>query len=582
MKLISCYVSSFGKLKDFKYDFTDGLNVIKQENGWGKSTFAAFIKAIFYGFEQSDGKHGIEENERKRFAPWNSTEMFGGYLIFEREGSRYKIERFFGGKRNEESVKLYDLATNKVYTDEKHVKDLGKRLFGIDEDGFLSTTYFSQKEFAVKSNSAIAAKFNEVCEVQGQESFENAVVAIEDKMRRIKVFRGEKGRLYDVKREMSALNDRIADVKQAVNSIDGLKKDEEVLQAQCDQLEKNITAITEELEKAGKRETAALRKKTLDALLIKKSEIERKLAAAEKTLNGERPTAEKIESCGACIDDLQRLSVKEETLIADINECSEKTVSNEKPSKKGAIIAGITAAAAIAAGIDILFTVGLIGLTLIGAGVLIGLFTLAAVLMRKKKADEKARSAAAIKQLADKKAAEINGIRADKEKLENALNAFFGKFTFNYETENSGYRRKLQIISDAVKERDALKAELDGIDADVAALGRADGAAAEETGCATVSELKEKLEVANRWLKDKISDKERIANRIETLKEQADKLFDLELKQKETQEEYAFLESEYRILSLTLDHLKNADETLKTRYREIGRASCRERVSLCV
>ena len=30
MKLIKAYVASFGGLKDFKYDFTDGINTIKQ------------------------------------------------------------------------------------------------------------------------------------------------------------------------------------------------------------------------------------------------------------------------------------------------------------------------------------------------------------------------------------------------------------------------------------------------------------------------------------------------------------------------------------------------------------------------
>ena len=49
MKLINCYISSFGKLQDFSYDFSSGLNTVIEDNGWGKSTFATFIKAMFYG-----------------------------------------------------------------------------------------------------------------------------------------------------------------------------------------------------------------------------------------------------------------------------------------------------------------------------------------------------------------------------------------------------------------------------------------------------------------------------------------------------------------------------------------------------
>ena len=43
MKLIRCYIENFGKLQNFSYEFKDGLNVIKEENGFGKTTFATFI-----------------------------------------------------------------------------------------------------------------------------------------------------------------------------------------------------------------------------------------------------------------------------------------------------------------------------------------------------------------------------------------------------------------------------------------------------------------------------------------------------------------------------------------------------------
>ena len=37
MKLISCHIENFGKLRNFDYDFSSGLSEILQENGWGKS-----------------------------------------------------------------------------------------------------------------------------------------------------------------------------------------------------------------------------------------------------------------------------------------------------------------------------------------------------------------------------------------------------------------------------------------------------------------------------------------------------------------------------------------------------------------
>ena len=68
MILKECYVSSFGKLKDFRYNFNDNLNVINQENGFGKTTFSIFIKSMFYGL--NDSKRDVENNERKKYKPW--------------------------------------------------------------------------------------------------------------------------------------------------------------------------------------------------------------------------------------------------------------------------------------------------------------------------------------------------------------------------------------------------------------------------------------------------------------------------------------------------------------------------------
>ena len=49
MKLLRCHVENFGILSDFDLTFTEGLNVLCRENGFGKSTLAAFLKAMFYG-----------------------------------------------------------------------------------------------------------------------------------------------------------------------------------------------------------------------------------------------------------------------------------------------------------------------------------------------------------------------------------------------------------------------------------------------------------------------------------------------------------------------------------------------------
>ena len=66
MRLIYCHIENFGRLRNLDYTFEEGLNVICRENGWGKSTFSAFLRAMFYGFSGTRRKKK-EENEDDRF-----------------------------------------------------------------------------------------------------------------------------------------------------------------------------------------------------------------------------------------------------------------------------------------------------------------------------------------------------------------------------------------------------------------------------------------------------------------------------------------------------------------------------------
>ena len=69
MKILSCHIENFGKISDLRVDFSDGMHVINEPNAWGKSTLAAFIKAMFYGFE-SRKEAGAFEKERNLYRPW--------------------------------------------------------------------------------------------------------------------------------------------------------------------------------------------------------------------------------------------------------------------------------------------------------------------------------------------------------------------------------------------------------------------------------------------------------------------------------------------------------------------------------
>ncbi len=77
--LEEAYVQRFGKLVDYSHSFQEGMNVIEAENAWGKTTFAAFIKAMLFGMEYSRATKIL--NQRRRYMPYEGG-MFGGTLRF--------------------------------------------------------------------------------------------------------------------------------------------------------------------------------------------------------------------------------------------------------------------------------------------------------------------------------------------------------------------------------------------------------------------------------------------------------------------------------------------------------------------
>ena len=100
MKLIKAYVRGFGNIVNTKIDFTKNIYEICEDNGYGKSTIAHFIKAMFYGFETTR-KNDSNITDRKKFLPFNSS-AYGGSLDFEYQGHLYHVDRVFGNKNKKE------------------------------------------------------------------------------------------------------------------------------------------------------------------------------------------------------------------------------------------------------------------------------------------------------------------------------------------------------------------------------------------------------------------------------------------------------------------------------------------------
>ena len=144
MRILSCYIAGFGKFIDKTFDFSVNPVVIKEDNGWGKTTLADFIRCMFYGHDAGRNK-AIENNERAKYAPWRSG-AYGGSLTFSYQNKRYRVERSFGKTPAYDTTRIYDSNNMPTFEFGDKGEKLGEILFGMDADGYRRSVYIPQGE----------------------------------------------------------------------------------------------------------------------------------------------------------------------------------------------------------------------------------------------------------------------------------------------------------------------------------------------------------------------------------------------------------------------------------------------------
>ncbi len=176
MKLISCTIENFGKISHQSFHFDEKLTSIYQENGYGKTTLGAFIKAMFYGLEPS--RKNSLFNDRRHFYPFNRGK-FGGSLTFLKDGKEYRIERFFDATSNEE-VKVYcDHCLTNEFLDGKN-EMIGKMIFGVDKLSFEKTIFIKDKDMDCQTTADIKDKLtNSIDKVDAQQNFDEMIKKLE-------------------------------------------------------------------------------------------------------------------------------------------------------------------------------------------------------------------------------------------------------------------------------------------------------------------------------------------------------------------------------------------------------------------
>ncbi len=210
-------IKSFGRLRDTSMEFSDSVNVIEGQNEAGKSTLAAFIKYMLYGFEGVDSEESI--SERRKRINWDTGRAEGSMTVRVR-GRRYLINRT--------TVLVDPAAPRGTYKEDCAIVDLetgtpafgkspaGEVFFGVKRDLFENTAFVGALGEARIAQGTVKESIENIL-FSGSErlSTQKAAAKISDKMEALLHKTGTGGAIYELQQKLEALEEELARTNEA-------------------------------------------------------------------------------------------------------------------------------------------------------------------------------------------------------------------------------------------------------------------------------------------------------------------------------------------------------------------------------
>ncbi len=246
--------ASFGCLDHRTMELEPGLNLIEAPNESGKSTWCAFLRAMFYGVETKKGKKN-ELTDKKRYQPWNGAPMEGLLrctlwdgrdVTVQRETPRAAAPMGRCTVRDENTGELLDLGPQP-----------GLQLLGVEEAVFARSAFIRTGKLAVEADEALEKRILSLLsdgeEIMSREEAENTLrqwqnerrvnratgqlprleAELRDTERRLEELRTAAGRVAGARRERDALDRRRAELERQLQVHDWYEAESMYTQAQA-------------------------------------------------------------------------------------------------------------------------------------------------------------------------------------------------------------------------------------------------------------------------------------------------------------------------------------------------------------
>ncbi len=258
MIIKSIEIDSFGGLSDFRIDLCDGFNLIFGANGKGKSTLMAFIKMMLFSKLGNEKSGDLLKNPRRKYLPLDGSPMSGA-IVFEHNGSEYRLHKTFGKSPSTDKTKLWSITKGEAVP-LSSLCEVGEILLGMSAAEFErsvfidSTDGFSPetKDFGLETRISNLASTGE--EATSQRIVLDRITAAKEELISKS---GKKGLIANLEAEIALLQNQKASLLAQINEQAGLSM-------QIAQLENEILRDEQKLQSLGLAQETENCKRELD------------------------------------------------------------------------------------------------------------------------------------------------------------------------------------------------------------------------------------------------------------------------------------------------------------------------------
>ena len=238
---IKSMTAVFGKLTGQRLELAPGFNLIEAPNEGGKSTWAAFLKAMLYGIDTRDRDKKGYLADKNRYQPWSGAPM-EGEITLEWQGRDITIRRSPKGNTPFGSFSA-------VYTGtEEPVPGLaadtcGELLLGVGREVFERSAFFGQSgSLAIQSAPELEKRIAALVS-SGEEdvSYSQAEGRLKEWLNRRKVNKSV-GRIPQLEGELSQVKAAREELEQLTGALNALAAEEKHLRRRTEELEGELSA----------------------------------------------------------------------------------------------------------------------------------------------------------------------------------------------------------------------------------------------------------------------------------------------------------------------------------------------------